>query len=99
MIYIDVAHPSSGGLDSTQRSLQMNNLLRTLADLQQSNYGQRSFFFVRPSLNQLVTLTSKTTRLIHVSDNLPLLDYVQKYLKSVRYIDELQKFVEEDNYK
>ena len=70
LMMIDISHPSTGGLESDNRQFKMNNILRLVSELQQSDYSH------------LV--------------NMPA---IQGYLSDIRYIDELQKFLEDDQFK
>lgn len=69
IVYVNMAHPHTGGLETEQRRFKMNNILRVISHLQQSQY------------------------------NLQPLENIQHYFNSINYIEELQKFIEDDQYK
>jgi len=71
LMMVDIAHPSTGGLDSDHRQFRMNNIMRLIAELQHSSFAY----------------------------NIQTFPSIQSYLRDVRYIDELQKFLEDDQFK
>lgn len=76
----------------------MNNILRIISEFQLSDYGEFNSFIHFPCGPCPVSCLDSCS-LIILTDHLQILEHVQGYLKSVRYIEELQKFVEDDNYK
>ncbi|GAB5583442.1 ras-specific guanine nucleotide-releasing factor RalGPS2 isoform X1 [Prionailurus iriomotensis] len=103
LTYIDSAYPSTGSiLENEQRSNLMNNILRIISDLQQScEYGKPRKLpeSVYEEGNLSNTWDFVNGIVWGETRNIPMLPHVQKYLNSVQYIEELQKFVEDDNYK
>lgn len=89
IIRIDTLHPHRGGLETNQRKNALNNICRTISEFQQSNYGLLSFF----------SYISHYFIEFYLLDFLKPIECVQNYLASVRYMEELQTFVEDQNFK
>ncbi|RWS14827.1 ras-specific guanine nucleotide-releasing factor RalGPS1-like isoform X3 [Dinothrombium tinctorium] len=71
LVYTDIAHPVSPGLQNTQRTIKLDKIINTVIGFQEST----TYDFLTP------------------------IAHIKKYLNSVNYIEELQKFLEEDNFK
>jgi Ras-specific guanine nucleotide-releasing factor RalGPS len=69
-VFIDLAHPLRGNIESEQREIKMNNICRVISIYQNSDYS-----------------------------HLPILLPIQKYLQSMRYIEELQNIFEDEQWK
>ena len=114
LIHIDIAHPHNS-FDNPQRRNQMNNICRLISEYQQSNYQDLTSITCLCELASVNTDTCLTPNCqcalhhgkacagglinsdgtIYISE----IKYVQNYLNSFLYIEELQKFKEDENYR
>ena len=72
----------------------MNNICRVISEFQQSNYGLFSLFVQEGNKNE-----RNLTVFSFFLGFLKPIECVQNYLSSVRYMEELQTFVEDQNFK
>ncbi|CAF0763175.1 unnamed protein product, partial [Brachionus calyciflorus] len=112
LIHIDIAHPHNS-FDNPQRRNQMNNICRLVSEYQQSNYQDLTSISCLCELNSSETcLTPNCQCALHHGNGyagglinsdgtiyINEIKYVKNYLNSFLYIEELQKFKEDENYR
>lgn len=112
LIHIDIAHPHNS-FDNPQRRNQMNNICRLVSEYQQSNYQDLTSMSCLCELNSSETcLTPNCQCALHHGNGyagglinsdgtiyINEIKYVHNYLNSFLYIEELQKFKEDENYR
>lgn len=87
LLHIDTAYPRTDLTTRSQRDNLINNILRVLAHYQTSTYGTTSSCFPIPYA-------------CFITDHLTHIPCVQSYLRErVVYIQELQKFIEDEMYR
>jgi hypothetical protein len=75
----------------------MNNIIRVIAEFQQSDYG--NYLSLCMCLVNANFAKLQYCYLVIILGDLEEIPYIMNYLKSVNYIEELQKFMEDRNYK
>ena len=94
-----MAHPASGGiLEPTQRQYKMNNILRIVSELQQLLYTNLATA-VSPECSKYLQYVKDDIKNIFLFANFQFPCVSHCTFRSIRYIDELQKFIEDDQWK
>lgn len=94
LVYVDIAHPKNStghGLNGNHRDVKMDSILKIIRHFQLSSYGE--CFSHNWRWCNFIYLFD------FVLDSIDTIGPIKEFLSGVRYIEELQKFLEEDNYK
>ncbi len=109
LIHIDIAHPHNS-FDNPQRRNQMNNICRLVSEYQQSTYQDLTSISCDCCFSaESFCLVPSCACLLHHSGAgvvngdgtiyINEVGYIRNYLNSFLYIEELQKFKEDENYR